>query len=130
MKKKLLILLTLIAIISVVWINKLYLVDDFETYHTILSKVIFVLDKYIYIMIYQLWKQNLKYADWNMTICLIGLAYYLSTIYFLKPVVNSIAVNPIYVFRPGLYFILFAQFYTLKRDKIRRKNAEIDNKYN
>ena len=120
MKKRLLVFITIIAIISVVWINKLYLVDGIENYHNILHKIIFVMNKYVYIMSYQLWKRMVKYANLNISISLIGITYYLSYIFFLKPIENAISVDIGYVFGFSMYFSLFAGFYTLKRD-INRK---------
>lgn len=115
MKKRLLFFITIIAIISVVWINKLYLVDGIESYHNILHKIIFVMNKYVYIMIYQLWKRMVKYANLNISISLIGMTYYLSYIFFLKPIENAISVDIGYVFGFSMYFSLFAGYYALKR---------------
>lgn len=60
MNKKLLVFITIMSIIFVIWINKLYLVDGIETYHSILSKVMILSYAYIFVMYYQIKKKEYK----------------------------------------------------------------------
>lgn len=118
MKKFILILLGIISLLGIVWINKLYFIDNIESYHNILSKFILLLRIYIFVIAVQISIRKNKYLNLNMYLILVGLTYYTSYIYFLRSVDNTATINMTYAISPFFYFGLLIICILIKTKRI------------
>lgn len=64
-----------------------------------------------------------------MAICLVGITYSISYIYFVQPVKNSISVNEMIVFGAISYLSFFVYFILLKREVNEKQDTGNYNKY-